>query len=66
MRATLCERTFALGRARYRLSTEGQWLALMWGWWSEGEAAPSSLWMPVATCDVPPEVLQLAAQEPRD
>ncbi len=30
MEAILCERTFALGKARFKVNTKGQWQCLMW------------------------------------
>jgi hypothetical protein len=62
MTATLCERTFAYGKARYRVDGDGTWYALFWGWFPFGHS-PRYQWVQVKADEVPKAVLLAAAKE---
>lgn len=59
MKATLCEQTFALGKARFKVDTEGRWQCLMWGWFPTGNN-PRYQWSLIPKEKVPNEVLKKA------
>jgi len=57
MEAILCEQTFALGKARFKVNTKGQWQCLMWGWYPTGNN-PRYQWEWIKKEQVPEEVLE--------
>ena len=56
MTATVCEKTIAFGKQRWRVNSKGQWSVLMWGWWPDGGNYPSYRWERVDNDKVPKEV----------
>lgn len=59
MEVTLCERTFALGKARFKVNANGEWQCLMWGWYPTGHS-PRYQWAWIEKNKVPNEVLKQA------
>ena len=56
MDATICEKTIAYGKQRWRVSSSGKWSVMMWGWWSDGGGHPSYRWVGIESAKVPKEV----------
>lgn len=56
---TLTEQTFTMGKNRFRVSSNGDWSALMFGWWPTGNN-PRWQWSPIEVSSVPDEVKKAA------
>ncbi len=54
--ATVCERTIAYGKQRWRVNSNNEWSVLMWGWWPESNQYPSWRWQYIDSNKVPKEV----------
>lgn len=61
MEVQLCERTFAVGKNRFKVNSEGQWQVLMWGWYPTGNN-PRYSWEWIEKSRVPDEVLKQAGE----
>ncbi len=59
MKAVLCERTFSLGKAQYKVNSKNQWQCLLWGWFPTGNN-PRYEWEWIEEKHVPKEVLRQA------
>ena len=59
--AILAERTFAQGRNRWRVDSQGRWSVYMWGWWPTG-ANPRGQFVPISADKVPHAIQQSAAR----
>ena len=59
-KVTMCERTFALGRNRYKVNSNDSWQCLLWGWFIDGNRTPEYRWSYIPKDKVPNEVLKQA------
>jgi len=59
MEVTLCERTFAQGKNRFKVNSKDQWQVLMWGWHLHG-SSPRYQWEWIEEKHVPKEILKKA------
>jgi len=61
MKAELCERTFSLGKARYKVNAADTWQCLLWGWFPNNNGTPTYRWAYIPKEKVPKEILKLAS-----
>lgn len=58
--AEVIEKTIKYGKNRYKITSEGNWQILMFGWWPSNTGRPSFRWVPIEAKRVPEEVKKLA------
>jgi len=53
MKAVITERTITYGRNQFRVTGDGKWSVLMWGWFRPDQNVPIWQFMPIAADKVP-------------
>lgn len=59
-RATVTTIGVTYGRQQYRRYSNGEYQALMFGWWPDSNGTPSHRWRPIPVDKVPEAVRRLA------